>query len=534
VQAKKGKGFSAFDRVFHKAKKMVRIGGSGGSSHSFTEEEKVAFVQHINSELMGDKDLERLLPIDSSGMDVFEAVKDGVLLCKLINASAPDTIDMRAVNVKGKKNAWQINENHDLCINSAKGIGCSVVNIGAEDLKEGRPHLVLGLMWQIIKIGLLQKINLTHHPELVRLLEEGEELQDLLKLPAEHILLRWVNYHLKNANHPRKMGNFSGDVKDSEIYTILLDKISGGRCDRSPLKESDLTERAEKMLVNADKVDCRKYITPRDVVHGNSKLNLAFVANAFNTLPALDPMTEDEEAQYAELMDFDQEGTREERSFRFWIQSLDVEVNHLFEDVRDGVILLKVFDVIAPGCVNWKRVNKVCKNKFKKIENVNYVIDIGKDLRFSLVNIGGMDILDGNRKLILALVWQMMRHNILEMLRNLGGGKRITEDGLVKWANSHVAKAGKSSKITSFQDKSLANGLFLLDLCAAVSPRSVNDEAILPGETDEDKELNAKYAISVARKMGATLFLLWEDIVEINPKMIMTFVAGMMMIDRTK
>ena len=35
------------------------------------------------------------------------------------------------------------------------------MNIGALDLKEGKPHLVLGLLWQIIKIGLFADIELS-------------------------------------------------------------------------------------------------------------------------------------------------------------------------------------------------------------------------------------------------------------------------------------------------------------------------------------------------------------------------------------
>ena len=41
-------------------------------------------------------------------------------------------------------------------------------------------------------------------------------------------------------------------------------------------------------------------------------------------------------------------------------------------------------------------------------------------------------------------------------------------------------------------------------------------------------EANAKYVISVARKLGATVFLTFEDIVEVKPKMLMTFVAAIM------
>lgn len=54
-------------------------------------------------------------------------------------------------------------ENLNLALNSASAIGCHVVNIGALDLKEGKPHLVLGLLWQIIKIGLFADIELSRN-----------------------------------------------------------------------------------------------------------------------------------------------------------------------------------------------------------------------------------------------------------------------------------------------------------------------------------------------------------------------------------
>jgi plastin-1 len=126
----------------------------------------------------------------------------------------PNTIDERVLNTSHKQlNAFQMTENNNVVVNSAKAIGCSVVNIGSQDLIEGREHLILGLMWQIIKAGLSAKIDIKYHPELFRLLEPGESLEEFLKLPAEQILLRWFNYHLKKAGWARKVNNFSGDIK---------------------------------------------------------------------------------------------------------------------------------------------------------------------------------------------------------------------------------------------------------------------------------------------------------------------------------
>lgn len=57
---------------------------------------------------------------------------------KLINVAVPGTIDERAINTKRVLNPWERNENHTLCLNSAKAIGCTVVNIGTQDFIEGR------------------------------------------------------------------------------------------------------------------------------------------------------------------------------------------------------------------------------------------------------------------------------------------------------------------------------------------------------------------------------------------------------------
>lgn len=48
------------------------------------------------------------------------------------------------------------------------------------------------------------------------------------------------------------------------------------------------------MLDEADKLDCREFVTANDVASGNYKLNLAFVANLFNKFPALPEPEADE------------------------------------------------------------------------------------------------------------------------------------------------------------------------------------------------------------------------------------------------
>src|ERR1700712_1603372 len=163
--------------------------------------------------------------------------------------------------------------------------------------------------------------------------------------------------------HHDRVQNFSNDVKDGENYTVLLNQLAPSICSRNALQTTDLHQRAEQVLQNADRLDppCRKFLTPTSLVAGNPKLNLAFVANLFNNHPGLDPITEEEKQ---EIEDFDAEGEREARVFTLWLNSLNVKptVVSFFDDLRDGTILLQAYDKVIPGSVNMRHMNKAPAN----------------------------------------------------------------------------------------------------------------------------------------------------------------------------
>ncbi|KAK5006832.1 Fimbrin, actin-bundling protein [Elasticomyces elasticus] len=520
----------------------ITVGGSTSSSqHTINEDERTEFTRHINAVLAGDPDIGDRLPFPTDTFEMFDHCKDGLVLAKLINDSVPDTIDERVLNRVGKKlkslNAFHMTENNNIVIESAKGIGCSVVNIGSGDIIEVREHLILGLIWQIIRRGLLGKIDIKLHPELYRLLEEDETLEQFLRLPPEQILLRWFNYHLKNAKWHRTVSNFSTDVKDGENYTVLLNQLEPSICSRAPLQTRDLLQRAEQVLDNADKLECRKFLTPTSLVAGNPKLNLAFVANLFNTHPGLDPITEEEKTA---IEDFDAEGEREARVFTLWLNSLDVQptVVSFFDDLRDGTILLQAYDKVIPQSVNWRHVNKRPANggevsRFKAVENTNYAVELGKQNRFSLVGIQGADITDGQRTLTLGMVWQLMRRDIVSTLGALAkrmGKREIGDADMVAWANGMANKAARpsSSSIRSFKDAALGSGVFLLDVLNGMKSSYVDYDLVAAGRDDGERYANAKLAISIARKMGATIWLVPEDICSVRSRLIVTFIGSLM------
>lgn len=531
-----------FRKAINRKEGICALGGtselsSEGTQHSYSEEEKYAFVNWINKALENDPDCRHVIPMNPNTDDLFKAVGDGIVLCKMINLSVPDTIDERAINKK-KLTPFIIQENLNLALNSASAIGCHVVNIGAEDLRAGKPHLVLGLLWQIIKIGLFADIELSRNEALAALLRDGETLEELMKLSPEELLLRWANFHLENSGW-QKINNFSADIKDSKAYFHLLNQIAPkGQKEGEPridinmsgFNETDDLKRAESMLQQADKLGCRQFVTPADVVSGNPKLNLAFVANLFNKYPAL-TKPENQDIDWTLL-----EGeTREERTFRNWMNSLGVNphVNHLYADLQDALVILQLYERIKVP-VDWSKVNKPPYPKLganmKKLENCNYAVDLGKSpAKFSLVGIGGQDLNDGNSTLTLALIWQLMRRYTLNVLEDLGEGQKANDDIIVNWVNKTLSEAGKTTSIQSFKDKTVSSSLPVVDLIDAIQPGCINYDLVKSGNlTEEDKHNNAKYAVSMARRIGARVYALPEDLVEVKPKMVMTVFACLM------
>ncbi|XP_055472216.1 plastin-3 [Psammomys obesus] len=531
-----------FRKAINRKEGICALGGtselsSEGTQHSYSEEEKYAFVNWINKALENDPDCRHVVPMNPNTDDLFKAVGDGIVLCKMINLSVPDTIDERAINKK-KLTPFIIQENLNLALNSASAIGCHVVNIGAEDLRAGKPHLVLGLLWQIIKIGLFADIELSRNEALAALLRDGETLEELMKLSPEELLLRWANFHLENSGW-QKINNFSADIKDSKAYFHLLNQIAPkGQKEGEPridinmsgFNETDDLKRAESMLQQADKLGCRQFVTPADVVSGNPKLNLAFVANLFNKYPAL-TKPENQDIDWTLL-----EGeTREERTFRNWMNSLGVNphVNHLYADLQDALVILQLYERIKVP-VDWSKVNKPPYPKLganmKKLENCNYAVELGKHpAKFSLVGIGGQDLNDGNPTLTLAIVWQLMRRYTLNVLEDLGDGQKANDDIIVNWVNRTLSEAGKSTSIQGFKDKTISSSLAVVDLIDAIQPGCINYDLVKSGNlTEDDKHNNAKYAVSMARRIGARVYALPEDLVEVKPKMVMTVFACLM------
>lgn len=220
---------------------------------------------------------------------------------------------------------------------------------------------------------------------------------------------------------------------------------------------------------------------------------------------------------------------REVYTYRVWLKALGIDIfDDLFEECKTGLPLLHAEDFLRPGCVRWDRVKKYPRSIYHRVENCNMACAVAAGpLSLVVQGIDGKDIADGNPKLIKAVLWQLMRLHGLKILVGLG----VSEKSILSWANSRAQAASRLDAIKSFSDPALQSGVFLLELLAAVAPECVSREQALPGESAEERRLNALYAISCAHKMGFMIFATWEDLVEAQPKAVLLVLAAAMQED---
>ncbi|KAJ8678764.1 hypothetical protein QAD02_014551 [Eretmocerus hayati] len=219
----------------------------------------------------------------------------------------------------------------------------------------------------------------------------------------------------------------------------------------------------------------------------------------------------------------------QKKTFTKWINSFllkaRMEVEDLFQDLADGKKLLKLLEVISG-----ERLAKPNNGRMRvhKIENVN------KSLAFlhtkvRLESIGAEDIVDGNPRLILGLIWTIiLRFQIQEIEidvdeENESSEKKSAKDALLLWCQRKT----NGYPHVNIQDFTVSwrSGLGFNALIHAHRPDLVNWSEL--HQTNHIDNLN--YAFDVANsELGIPRLLDAEDVDTARPdeKSIMTYVAS--------
>lgn len=107
-------------------------------------------------------------------------------------------------------------------------------------------------------------------------------------------------------------------------------------------------------------------------------------------------------------------------------------VDRIGDNLIDGIQLLKLFDGIYPEIIEWKKIDQKANNKFKQIQNCNYLINKMKEKAMPIASQGGRDIVDGDQGKLFAVLWLLMRQEYIKE----NGMK--TEEEIKNWANQFI------------------------------------------------------------------------------------------------
>jgi len=174
--------------------------------------------------------------------DLYHDLKDGLLLINLLEIISGQKLGRYNHN---PKIVPQKLENAGIALNFLKNEGIKLVNIGPEDIVEGRPKLILGLIWTLI---LRYQIKMN---------EVGDS-------GAKNELLKWVRSKIPSYD----IKNFNKDWNNGKALCALVDAIQNGLCkEHEKLNPSDKLNNAKKGTDLAFKhFDIPVLIDPADMV----------------------------------------------------------------------------------------------------------------------------------------------------------------------------------------------------------------------------------------------------------------------------
>jgi len=174
-----------------------------------------------------------------------------------------------------------------------------------------------------------------------------------------------------------------------------------------------------------------------------------------------------------------------------------IKVEDLSTDLADGKALINLLEQISSKTVA-PTYNKNPKIRVQKIENVNFGLEFLKNEGIKLVGVGGGDIVDGNLKLILGLIWTIILRYQIQVAE--GNSARAE---LLDWVRQRIPEYN----INNFAGD-CASGRAICSLAEAVQPGQMN----LPTDFTQDAVHNAHMGMTKSEQnMNIPMILDAED-----------------------
>ncbi|KAM9354581.1 LOW QUALITY PROTEIN: spectrin beta chain, erythrocytic [Pholidichthys leucotaenia] len=218
----------------------------------------------------------------------------------------------------------------------------------------------------------------------------------------------------------------------------------------------------------------------------------------------------------------------QKKTFTKWVNSIlsrvGCRISDLYLDLRDGRMLIKL--LVLSG----ERLPKPTKGRMRIhcLENVDKALQFLKEQRVHLENMGSHDIVDGNHRLILGLIWTIiLRFQIQDIIVETGQADQkethSAKDALLLWCQMKTA-GYPSVNITNFTT-SWKDGMAFNALIHKHRPDLVDYNTLKRSNPTH----NLQNAFNVAeQKLGVTKLLDPEDVFTENPdeKSIITYVVA--------
>jgi len=193
----------------------------------------------------------------------------------------------------------------------------------------------------------------------------------------------------------------------------------------------------------------------------------------------------------------------QKKTFTRWCNTYLIErkmkVEDLTKDLASGVLLINLLEQIS-GKEVVKNYAKNPKMRVQQIENVNFSLNFLKNEGIKIVGIDGGNVVDGNLKLILGLIWMI----ILRFQIQVNEGSSARQE-LLDWIRSQIPSYNINNFTSDWQ-----NGRALMALTEAVQPGQFH----LPQDFSNDPIQNCNLAFNKARdNMRIPVILDAEDMV---------------------
>jgi hypothetical protein len=155
-------------------------------------------------------------------------------------------------------------------------------------------------------------------------------------------------------------------------------------------------------------------------------------------------------ADRAVLKIADQRDKIQKKTFTKWVNkhlsSQKSKVTDLFVDLRDGINLILLLEQLSSQrLVNYKKDMAILR--FHALQNVNICLNFLVQNNIKIVNIRPDEIVDGNPKLTLGLIWIIILHfQISDITFQTHGREVKAKEGLMLWVNKNLLQDGSSPK----------------------------------------------------------------------------------------